>query len=215
MTYIDIINNLLKRLRERTVETVSQTEYSRLLSILVNDAKEIVESSWNWSALRTTITATTTSGTFNYELNGLQNRFTLLDAFNDTDDFFLTYKEAKDFTRFLLTANPSTGSPYYYSFNGVSSDGDTQVEVYPIPDGVYTIRFNVVKRTADLTNDSDTLTVPALPVLLLAYAMAVEERGEDGGIASSSAYQKANVAVSDAISLDSDKHPEELIWGVV
>ncbi len=28
MTYLDIVNKILKRLRERTVESVNQTEYS-------------------------------------------------------------------------------------------------------------------------------------------------------------------------------------------
>jgi hypothetical protein len=193
MGYLDIVNNILKRLRERTVSTVNESSYSSLIAVLVNDAKETVENAWNWSALRTTLSATTTSGIFNYELNGSLNSLTVLDATNVTDNFFLDYKAAHDFNKFFLSNDVATGSPYYYSFNGVSVDGDTQVDLYPIPDKAYTIRFNCVLRSDDLVNDADTVTVPSKPIELLAYAMAVEERGEDGGINPVSAYARASV----------------------
>ena len=212
MSYLDIVNNILKRLRERTVSTVNESSYSSLIAVIVNDAKESVENAWNWSALRTTLSATTTSGVFNYELNGSLNALTVLDATNVTDNFFLDYKAAHDFNKFFLSNDVAIGSPYYYSFNGVSSDGDTQVDLYPIPDKAYTIRFNCVLRSDDLVNDTDTLTVPTKPVELLAYAIAVEERGEDGGINPVSAYARATNALQDAVALDGNKHPEELVW---
>jgi len=70
MTYLDIVNNILRRLRERSISTVNETSYSALIGVLVNDAKEKVENAWQWSALRSTLSATTVAGTFNYELNG-------------------------------------------------------------------------------------------------------------------------------------------------
>ena len=215
MTYLDIVNNILRRLRERTVSTVNETNYSTLIGLLVNDAKEEVENAWQWSALRTTLSATTTSGVFNYELNGSQNRATILDVVNDTSNFFMQYQTAHEFNNLFLNNTPDTGEPRYYSFNGISADGDTQVDIYPIPDGAYDLRFNVVLRSADLANDSDKLLIPAQPVLQLAYAKAVEERGEDGGASGLSAYNTAQRVVNDAISLDAAKHPEETIWYTV
>jgi hypothetical protein len=50
---------------------------------------------------------------------------------------------------------------------------------------------------------------------MLAYAKAVEERGEDGGIGMSSAYATAQRTLNDAISFDAAKHPEETIWTTV
>ena len=61
MNYLEVVNNILKRLRERTVSTVNESSYSSLIAVLVNDAKDIVENSWSWSGLRTTLSATTTS----------------------------------------------------------------------------------------------------------------------------------------------------------
>ena len=61
MTYLQIVNNILKRLRERTVASVEESTYSKLIGVLVNDALIDVESAWHWSGLRTTLTATTSN----------------------------------------------------------------------------------------------------------------------------------------------------------
>ena len=212
MTHLDIVNRLLVRLRERTVGTVLETTYSSLLSYLVNDAKELVESTWSWSALRNTLSATTSADTFAYELNGTQNNLTVLDVVNDTGNFFMEYKTAHEFNELFLNNTPEKGSPRFYSFNGISSDGDTQVDLYPVPDGVYDLRFNIVQRNQELVADSDKLEIPNRPVELLAYAMAIEERGEDGGVNSSSAYARADQVLKDAVALDAAKHPEETQW---
>lgn len=212
MTYLDLVNNVLKRLRERTVSTVGETAYSTLISMLVNDAKQEVEQAWDWSALRTTLTATTTSGAFAYELTGAGDNVKVLDVINDTSNVFMRYKTASDFNNYYLNTTPSRGSPKYYSFNGIDENGDTIVEVFPPPDGEYLIRFNIVDRQSDLSLDTDVLLCPSKPVEMLAYAKAVEERGEDGGVAGASAYNTANRVLNDALSLDQAKHPEELIW---
>lgn len=207
-----MVNNVLKRLRERSVSSVNENSYSALIGVLINDAKREVEDSWDWSALRNTITATTSNGIASYVLTGSQNNIKVLDVLNDTDDFFMQYADAHWMTRQFLATTPQSDSPLYYSFNGVNANGDTQVDIYPIPDGTYTLRFNVIQRNPNLTLDADSIIVPSQPVLMLAYAKAIEERGEDGGVAASSAYMAATRSLNDAISLDAIKHPEELIW---
>ena len=215
MTYLQIVNNVLKRLRERTVSSVEENTYSSLIGILVNDAKREVEDAWDWSALRATLSATTSSGIFNYELNGSGNRATILNVINDSSDIIMGYKTAAWMDKAFLTTDPSRAEPSFYSFNGISADGDTQVDLYPIPDGAYDLRFNCILRTADFAEDAETTNVPAQAIMLLAYAKAVEERGEDGGVNTVSAYSAAMRALSDAISFDGAKHPEELIWNEV
>jgi len=64
MTYLELVNGVLRRLRENQVSAVDQNPYSLLIGDLVNDAKRIVEDAWDWSALRTTLTITTTAGYF-------------------------------------------------------------------------------------------------------------------------------------------------------
>jgi len=213
MTYLEIVNNVLRRLREREVSTVNETAYSKLIGDFVNDAKEEVENAWDWSHLRTTITATTTADSFAYVLTDSGTRMKVLNVVNDTTNNFMRYMNADVMTRnYLNISSVQSGSPLYYSFNGVDINGDTIAEVYPKPDGEYQLRFNLVIRPTVVTNDTDIIYAPDRPIMFLAYAKAVEERGEDGGMAGMSAYNTANRALNDALSFDQAKHPEELIW---
>jgi hypothetical protein len=215
MTYLELVNNILLRLREREVSTVNETQYSKLIGQLVNDAMQEVERAWDWSALRTTVSAVTSSDIFNYELNGTGNDFEILNVINDTSNDFMEYKTSHEFDNWYLNQTPVSGAPKYYSWNGVSADGDTQVDVYPKPDGVYNIRFNMIKRSPVMSSDTTTLSVPTQPVQMLAYAKAIEERGEDGGQSAQSAYNTASRVIADAIALDSARHPEEMIFAAV
>lgn len=212
MNYLDAINKVLRRLRERPVTDVTDNDYAQLIGIFINDAQREVEQAWDWSALRTSLTVTTSANVFNYELNGTQNNANVLNVLNVSGSSVMQYKAAKWFDEQYLATNVATGSPQYYSFNGISSDGDTLVDLYPKPDGVYTLRFNVIKRSSELETDDDKIIVPSHPVIMLAYAKAIEERGEDNGQLGNTAYTVANNALNDAIQLDSSKHPEELIW---
>lgn len=217
MTYLQMVNNVLTRMRERTVSSVAQNTYSSLIGVLVNDAKREVEDAWDWSALRTTLSADTVASTFSYSLVGSQNKINVMQVLNDTDDVVMKYMDAKLMTeKLMMTPTATEGSPEFYSFNGIDANGDTIVDVYPIPDDVYTLRFNCTLRNPDLSLDTDELEIPTQPVLLLAWAKAIEERGEDAGVMTSSAYMTAQRSIADAVSLDAQtKHPEELIWNAI
>lgn len=214
MTYLELVNSVLIRLREREVSAITENAYSKLVGQFVNDAKRQVEDAYNWNALRKTLTATTQADIFNYELNTAGSRFRVLDVVNDTSNWFMEQKSSAWFNNAFLNATGAveTGEPQYYTFNGVSNDGDTQVDIYPIPDAVYTIRFNIVDPQDNLVNNSDVLLVPSEPVILGAFARAVAERGEDGGISSQEATAIATVSLSDHIAIDANHFPEELVW---
>lgn len=215
-TYLQLVNMVLRRLRENEAITVQgqgrNNSYPRLIGDFINEAKAQVESAWDWSALRNTMTVTTEADTFNYILTGSNNKFEVLNVLNDTDNWFMQYRDSKWFDQRFRLDELVKGSPTYYNFNGVDSNGDTQVDLWPIPDKAYDIRFNVIRRTTELSADSDKLFVPHRPVMLLAWAMAIEERGEDGAEQSMNAYAVAKSALSDEIALDAARHPEELIW---
>ena len=51
MTYLELVNDVLVRLRESTVSTVGETTYSSLIGKFVNDAKRQIEDSFNWNVL--------------------------------------------------------------------------------------------------------------------------------------------------------------------
>jgi len=213
MTYLDIVNSVLIRLREREVSSITENSYSKLIGQFVNDAKRQTEDSFNWNALRKTLTAATQSDVFNYELNTAGSRFRVLDVVNDTSNWFMEYRSSSYFNNvFLNSQTPESGEPRYYNFNGISADGDTQVDIFPIPDGVYTLRFNIVDPQDNLANNSDTLLVPAEPVILGAFARAVAERGEDGGLTSAEAFALAADSLADHIAIDANHFPDELVW---
>jgi len=212
VTYLNLVNNVLRRLREDEVTSVSSSTYSKMVGDFVNDAKKLVEAAWDWSALRTTLTVTTSDDVFNYVLTGSQNKIKILHPYNDTDNFELEYQTPIWFDQQYMYQSPAKGSPRYYTFNGVDSNGDTQIDIYPKPDGAYTLRFNAVKRNDDMTADSDDLLIPSQPVIHMAIALLSRERGETGGTSTPEYFSIADKYLSDAIALDAQKHPEETIF---
>lgn len=209
MTYLQMVNSVLRRLRETEVSSVADNAYSTMIGEFVNDSKRSVEDSYNWNALYDTLSATTTGDIFNYVLVGSGQRFRVVDVLNDTSNWFLKEQSTQWFDQqFLLTTTPK-GSPQYYNFNGVDANGDTQVDLFPIPNGVYDVRFNVVLPQAPLVNNTDKVKVPAEPIVFLAYARALAERGEDGGLASNEAAALYRQSLADAIALESGRYGEE------
>jgi hypothetical protein len=215
MTYLEMINSILRRLRERTVNTANESAYSRLIGQLINDAKDEVEESWDWNALKTTLTATTTASFFSYNLDTAGPNPTIISVINDTDNVFMKYASNDTFDNWYLNQNVVSGSPLYYNINGIDADGDTIIDFYPKPDGAYNIRINLVVRSPDLVNNTDKPIIPSRAIEMLAYAKAVEERGEDGGQSAASAYNNASRVLSDAIARDAQFTPENLVYSVV
>ena len=212
MTYLEAVNAVLRRLRVTEVGSVTETSYSALIGDFINDSKSRIEESWDWSALRTTLTVTTAADTFNYALTDSQNSIKTINVINDTSNQFMRYQTSTWMDNAYLNLTPLTGSPFYYNFNGTDTSGDTLVDLYPIPDGVYSLRFNCVLRTADLVEDSDQILVPSRPIIHAALALAARERGETGGTSTAEYFVMAESYLSDAIALDANRHPEELIF---
>jgi hypothetical protein len=212
MNYLELVNSVLVRLREQEVDSVNDNAYSKLIGKFVNDAKRNVEDAYPWNALTDTLSATTTPDVFNYVLVGSGQRFRILDVLNDTSNSVLTLAPGQWMNeRFLLTT-AAKGSPAYYNFNGVDSNGDTQVDVYPIPGGAFELRFNIIKPQPPLVNNSDSMLVVPEPVEFLAYAKALAERGEDGGLNVNEAYVLYQQSLADAIAIETSRYIEEQYW---
>ena len=210
MTYLEAVNRVLRRLRENEVTTVNETPYSKLIGDLVNVVKVEIEDSWNWSALRTTLTANTTASLFNYVLVGSGTRLRVLDIINDTDDHVMEQRGTKWFDQQFLLNNNELGSPQYYNFNGVDSNGDSQVDFFPIPDGAYEIRINVALPQEELVADATQIQIPALLLVEGALARAISERGDDGGYIEQE--QRYRSMAADLISVEASQRYDEMIW---
>ena len=212
-TYLNLVNDVLARLREPSVASVTENDYSALIGKLVNDAKREVEDAWNWECLRSTITVSTSASTSGYTLTGSGDRFRFEQVYNDTSDYSL---EAGTTTAFndalLLTATPKSDEPTMYNINGVDSSGDLLVRLYPIPDATYSVKFSGFKPEAELSSGTDTTKLSKQAIVALAWAKAIEERGEDGGVNVSSQYAVAKQALADAIAIEAGRREDEITW---
>ena len=142
MTYLDLVNNVLRRLRETEVASVQSTAYSKLIGDIVNDAKDLVENSWDWSALRNPLTITTSSGTYTYAITGGGNKVKKFNIINDTSNLVMEYQTNNWFDEQFFIGNPVSGAPKYYTFRNTDASDDPNIDVYPKPDGVYSLRFS-------------------------------------------------------------------------
>jgi hypothetical protein len=208
MTYLELVNDVLVRLREATVSTVSETSYSTLIGKFVNDAKRQIEDAFSWNVLGTTITVTTTASTSSYSLTGAGQKFQVMDVINTTSNVGLTNISFVDMNRKLNFTPLANQIPTEFAFDGVDGSYNTKVNLYPIPDGVYTIKFALTVPQATLASDATVVAVPDVLVVQNAYSRALVERGEDGGLSSSEAYLLYKSMLSDYIALEGTRYPE-------
>jgi hypothetical protein len=214
MTYLEIINKVLLRLREDAVADWDETNYSQLIGEYVNEVKREVEDSWDWGNLRQTVQATTASNVFRYEITGVKERGKVLQVWNDTEDYLLRPASSNYLTTLFNTNNTPSGKPMFYDTNGLSADNDLYIDMWPVPDGVYTINVDCYAPQDELAANSTKILAPSWPVILGAYALAVSERGENGGIGYSEAYERYRGALSDAIATDARNYSDETTWRV-
>lgn len=215
MTYLNLMNSVLRRLREEETSSVTSTTYVKMVGDFINDAKTLVGQAADWSALRETITISTTASDNTYSLTGGGDNIKVMSMLNDTENCFMEYQTKDWFNEQLYISSAAEGAPRYFTYNGLDASGDTQILVGPTPDAVYSIRVDTVKRQADLSANDDVLLIPAQPVIHLAVALLARERGETGGTSTAEYFTIANQYLSDAIAIDAAKHPEEMVFRTI
>ena len=212
MTYLEIVNNVLIRLRETSVSTVTENTYSTMAGAFVNDAKHQIDHAWDWSANRQIITVTTSASQATETLTGFGAEGKVLTAHNDTQNGPMIQKSQAWFDRQNYTTPGIEGTPDKWTFRGLDASDDSIIEMWPTPDGVYSLKFNVCIPQDTFTMDGDVLSTYPQPVILLAVAMLAEEKGETAGLNTARYFQMADKALSDNIAFDAAKHPLETIW---
>ncbi len=210
-TWLQCVNEVQRRLRENVTPSVTTTDYSNLLGIFVNDVKREIEDAWNWNVLRNIVTVSTVSGTSVYTLTGTSNRTRILDVFNDTSDNEIIAVRGNQYVGNTLSGGGNR-EPLYYKVSGENASGALKITLLPTPDAVYSIKFNVVIPQDDCDANSDEIYVPSEAVILGALSRAIEERGEDAGQTSMSAYGRYREALGNAISRDEALMVLETDW---
>jgi len=209
-TYLQLVNDVLVRMREPQVSTVSENTVSALVGKYINDAKRQVSDAYDWDAFNTPITVNTIANTTGpYSITGAGVRYKTMDVINTTSFYELSPLSHANYDSFYYTTpTPTKGLPMYYSIKGVDTNGDIKVNFWPVPDAVYSIRFSLIVPEADFTTDSSTTLLAKEPIVLGAFARALVERGEDGGLTSSEAYALYKSCLSDLIALELARSPE-------
>lgn len=215
-TYLEVVNKVLKRLRKATVASVTTNSYSTLIGELVNDAMREVEDAHDWSRLQQTINVTTSASTTQYSITGAGDRFRMMDdvIWNDTEEFYLKTRPIRWIRMMNRDDDVTNEIPHFYAFDGEDTSGDPTISIYPPPDGAYTFNVDVIVPSAELTANSDEINIVWWPIYLRALAMAVSERGEDGGTSYSEYDAEARNALADATAQDSAIQRDQLIMRV-
>jgi len=214
MTFKKIINKVLLRMREATAidwsgeinDNDNVDDYHKLIGELVNETKEVVEDSWNWGVLRDIETVTTVAGTIEYTMDNLTSRSRIMQVMDNTNDSTLKQISDEAFYRYTYVGTSTNSSPQYFRLKG------NTISFYPTPDAAYDIKVHAVQPQEDLTNYDDEVSVPSNLVVLGAYALAVAERGEEGGTVSDVAAQRFSNALTDAITQDEIRTVNETTW---
>jgi len=220
-TYRELINEVLIRLREDTIDTdwtgalndaTTVTDYQKVIGALVNDAKRNVESYHDWLVLRETVDITTVSGTKNYSLASGQE-IKIIDSINQVTGVPMVQVTRRYMNSVKYPSDP-TGDPLYYAFNGADSSNNLKIDLSPVPISAQTISFDLVKSQDTLTSATTVLKVPTQPVVLGAWMRAVAERGEDGGTQTSIIGQEYKDSLNQAIIKDTGNVQYETDWVV-
>lgn len=216
MTFLELVNEVLVRLREPTVSTVNSTAYSRLMGLFVNDAKRQVENAWDWDVLGVNLPVVTVAGTTSYVVTGSGTRQKNITVNNVTSgrQSKLQAVPARWIEDQQQLTNSSSGTPVYFAWSG-NNGTDSMVELWPVPDSAYTLQFNMTVPQVKLVADGDIISVSSDAVIEGAYARALVERGEDGGLASGEAYNLFKSTLSDLIAMESVRAMDSDTWEVV
>lgn len=221
MIYRDIINEVLRRLREDQMTDWSgnlssangPTDYHKMVGDFVNDSKYEVEHYWDWQVLRVTSAISTSDGVMSYSLLGAGRDFKVLDVIDTSTGTILNQMSSADInTRVFPTANIAKGEPSSYGFNGIDDNLDMVVDVWPLPNDTRRINFNVVKPQDKLQLAETHCYVNEQAVILGAYMRALAERGEDGGTQVSVAAGEYVNILSRAVQIDAGKTQMEMTW---
>lgn len=216
MTFLELVNETLRGLREAPVATWTGTVYSRMVASYINAVKETCEDAWQWHALRHDVSVSAVPGQTVYALPGTSHRTTVLAGFNTTRRHPLARAGWQAAKGGQYTAVPGLSAPVcVFSVESAMAFGDQRrVRLAVGPDAAQDLVFLCYTKSAPFSADGDVLAVPGLATAIIegAIARARDERGEDGG---GTAQQQGAVfrqALADAIAIDSRIGPDELIW---
>ena len=219
-TQLNIVNDVLRRLRETEVSSVATSEYSKLIGMFLNDAKEDLEDQWFWTVNETVIDTTITSdGTRTFDLTDTTDRSFLIRHVRDklpmayditTNENLqlhdISWKELRDNRDVFRGTLPSLASPHIFS---ITPDSDGRGYTLTLLQGASSTRtwrtywyIPQAELALDGTADSTNIVLPERPIFLRTLYYALNERGEEMGEPGGVMETRANTAADAAMEID-------------
>lgn len=232
MTLLQIVNRVLKRLREDTVASLDSTDYSLMVTEMLYDVHQQCLEAYDWSAMEHVVDVpvdalqrvldltrleadggdieaggriTKNESHVVYDLHGRPQAW-LFDSDTDTDGDRLIQVSEKDMEALLQQDRDETNDdPTYFSLRMSPDRAGLQLSIWPPPTSTkhIRIRFWTPEDEIDATDeDSRTVLVPDRPLLLGTIMLALNERGEELGEPGNIAERRFYDALSGAIEQD-------------
>ncbi len=223
-TQKNIVNDVLQRLREDIVSTVSSTAYSKLIAMFLNDAKEELEDQWFWTVNEVEIDTTITSdGTREYDLTSTTDRSFLVRSINDQlpmayditssengQLFDIPLKALRQFRNKYQGTVPTLPNPTVFA---IKPDSDGRGYTLELEQGSSSTRSwrtywyaPQAELALDGTADDTNILLPERPLYLRTLYYALNERGEEIGEPGGVAEVRANNSAAAAMELDTQVH---------
>jgi hypothetical protein len=195
-TQLQIVNQVLRRLREDQVTATTDSAYAELIASFVSDIHQEVLESHTWNQLITEYSVTLIAGTTEYTIPGLtENSFLLYDsnemplAFllanaNDTAPYQMTQESHRDRwadNKEWASASTQT-TPIVFSVVRYSTGWRLVLRDIPAASAAGKIVKMLwwtpeAELLADGTTDGTSIAIPNRPIFLGALYLALNERG--------------------------------------
>jgi hypothetical protein len=221
MTFLNLVNKVLRRLREDEVSTVAESQYSKLIGEFVNEAKEAMEDMWFWSVYETEIDTTVLgdSSTRVYDLTTTNDRSFMVRRVHDkwplafdvtSGDIAGQLRDmpwkALRARRATFDGTEVTSTTSAFALRPDSDGRGWSVELLYPCDNARTMRsYWYVPQDyleVDGTDDNTNILLPSNPIFLGALMYAFNERGEEMGEPGNVHEQKFHRATAAAMELD-------------
>ncbi len=224
-TQLNIVNDVLQRLRESTVSSVSSSDYSKLIAIFLNDAKEDLEDMWFWTVNEKEIDTTILgdSSTITYDLTTTTDRSWMIRGMDDqrpmafdvtTDEnrplIDIPLKQLRAWRANFRGGAPAVGAPLRFA---ITPDTDGRGYTLTLEQASTSVRswrtywyVPQAELALDGTTDATEILLPERPIYLRTLYYALNERGEEMGEPGGVAERRASKAAAAAMELDMQVH---------
>lgn len=158
MTFAQLFTNTKAR-----CGLINDSTFDTYLKLWINDGQRNVVTRFLWPFLQQQETVTTIASTDTYNLAA---DCLVYDVRDVTNVFRLKFLKDLDFDGYFVQQTES-GIPRFYRLFGqtqssVSAAPVPNLQLYPIPAGIYSLTVKSYKRLADLSNDTDISQIPVV-----------------------------------------------------